>query len=124
MLVSICIVSCLVFVLHSIHFFLPAILDSIDFISTNGKCVFRTCKAERDQIVFQMVMFDTENTAFLYGVCYSWLSNLSCIWCVVHCTVIFVFILGYFRCKKSTGGFKISVSGNDIVIIHVWTHVE
>ena len=32
-----------------------AILDTVDYVLPDGKCVFRTCQAERDRVVFQMV---------------------------------------------------------------------
>lgn len=32
-----------------------AILDTVDYVLPDGKCIFRTCQAEKDQLVFQMV---------------------------------------------------------------------
>ena len=39
-------------VIFSCH---PAILDTVDFIHADGRCMFRTCQAEKDRVVFQMV---------------------------------------------------------------------
>ena len=31
------------------------VLDTVDFICTRGRCVFRTCKEEKDRVIFQIV---------------------------------------------------------------------
>ena len=36
-------------------FFLSEILGTVDFVLTDGTVVFRTCEAEKQHIVFQMV---------------------------------------------------------------------
>jgi len=36
---------------------LPALLGTIDFQLDDGTVVFRTCEAERDKVVFQVVCF-------------------------------------------------------------------
>ena len=36
---------------------LEALLDTIDFVLDDGTIVFRTCSAERDRVVFQIVRF-------------------------------------------------------------------
>ena len=42
------------FILLSRH---PAILDTVDFVHADGRCMFRTCQAERERVVFQMVRY-------------------------------------------------------------------
>ena len=32
-----------------------AILDTVDFVHADGRCMFRTCEAEKERVVFQMV---------------------------------------------------------------------
>ena len=33
----------------------PAVLDTVDYLLPEGRCVFRTCAAEKGRVVFQMV---------------------------------------------------------------------
>lgn len=47
--------------------FSPALLNTVDFISPDGKCQFRTSPQEKDRVVFQMV-----------GKLY--LENVRCTW--------------------------------------------
>ena len=32
-----------------------AVLDTVDFVHADGRCMFRTCQAEKEKVVFQMV---------------------------------------------------------------------
>ena len=52
------------------------VLDTVDFIHDDGKCVFRTCKEESSRVVFQMVCTHRERERWKEGerVCF------VCVW--------------------------------------------
>ncbi len=40
-----------------------SVLDTVDFVAADGRCVFRTCAAERERVVFQMGTADPDRGA-------------------------------------------------------------
>ena len=53
----------------------PARLGTVDFLSKEGKLVFRTCAEEKSRVVFQLVKF------LLFLSCFFF----SCAFCAVLC---------------------------------------